>query len=369
MSNFTDTPAGDIPGRTHRVAVLRGDGIGPEVIAEAQATLELAASLGGFDICTESFEAGSAHYLATGSPMAQDTPDRLAGFDAILSGPFGDPRVPDNVLLWGTILGLRQRFDQFVNVRPAGPLPGVPGHLSSGVLDVVVIRENTEGEYSGAGGRVHRGRDSEVAIEAAVFTRQGTERVIRYAFEYARSHGRRRVTSATKSNALRHAMPFWDDVMHEVQDDYPDIEHDEILIDAMVARVLTHPDSLDVIVASNLFGDILSDLTAAAVGGLGTAPSANLDPSRTSPSLFQAVHGSAPDIAGQGIANPVAEVLSVAMMLEFLGEEASAAAIVRAVHTSTARPETRTRDLGGTASTREAGDAIRAEMRAAVEVG
>ena len=366
---MTDTTARDNSDRPHRVALFRGDGIGPEVIAEAQDTLELAASLGGFEVLTEHFEAGSAYYLETGNPMAEDTPARLEDFDAILFGPFGDPRVPDTVLLWGTILGLRQRFDQFVNVRPAGPLPGVPGHLSAGVLDVVVIRENTEGEYSGAGGRVHRGRDSEVAVETSIFTRQGTERVIRYAFEYARSHGRRRVTSATKSNALRHAMPFWDDVMHQVQREYPDIEHDETLIDALVARVLTHPESLDVIVASNLFGDILSDLTAAAVGGLGTAPSANLDPTRTHPSLFQAVHGSAPDIAGQGIANPVAEVLSMAMMLEFLGEDASAAAIVRAVHASTARPETRTRDLGGTASTREAGEAIRAELRAAVEVG
>ncbi len=368
MSDTTDTIATDNSGPTYHVAVLRGDGIGPEVIAEAQDTLELAASLGGFGVSVEPFEAGSARYLETGRPMAEDTPARLDSFDAILSGPFGDPRVPDNVLLWGTILGLRQRFDQFVNVRPAGPLPGVPGHLSSGVLDVVVIRENTEGEYSGAGGRVHRGRDSEVAIETSVFTRQGTERVIRYAFEYARAHQRRRVTSATKSNALRHAMPFWDDVMHEVEIDYPDIEHDEILIDALVARVLTHPDSLDVIVASNLFGDILSDLTAAAVGGLGTAPSANLEPTRTHPSLFQAVHGSAPDIAGQGIANPVAEILSVAMMLEFLGQETTAAAIVRAVHASTARPESRTRDLSGSANTREAGEAIRAELRAAVGV-
>ena len=367
MTDLAGTTATDHSGRTHRVGVLRGDGIGPEVIAEAQETLELAASLKGFGVSIEHFEAGSAYHLETGTPMAEDTPARLDGCDAILSGPFGDPRVPDSVLLWGTILGLRQRFDQFVNVRPAGPLPGVPGYLSSGVLDVVVIRENTEGEYSGAGGRVHRGRASEVAIETSVFTRHGTERVIRYAFEYARAHGRRHVTSATKSNALRHAMPFWDDVMHAVQTDYPDIQHDEILIDALVARVLTHPESLDVIVASNLFGDILSDLTAAAVGGLGTAPSANLDPTRTHPSLFQAVHGSAPDIAGQGVANPVAEILSVAMMLESLGEEASAAAIVRAVHASTAQPGTRTRDLGGTASTRGAGEAIRAELRSAVE--
>ncbi len=354
---------------SYRVAVLPGDGIGPEVIAEAEATLELAGELGGFAVTLERFEAGAAHYLATGTLMAVDVPDRLARCDAILAGPFGDPRVPDDVVLWGTILSLRQRFDQCVNLRPARSLPGVPSalrNIADGAFDVVVVRENTEGEYSGAGGRVHRGRELEVAVETSVFTRSGVERVIRYAFEYARTHGRGLVTSATKSNALRHAMPFWDEVMSDVAAQYPDIEHESVLIDALAARVLSHPGSLDVIVASNLFGDILSDLTAAAAGSLGAAPSANVDPTRVHPSLFQAVHGSAPDIAGRGIANPIAEILSVALMLEFLGQPAVAGAIEQAVRASTAAPDTRTADLGGSAGTRGAGEAIRAHLEQAL---
>jgi len=355
---------------SYRVAVLPGDGIGPEVIGEAQATLELAADLFGFGVEFEEFAAGGAHHLATGEPIARGALERLAEFDAILAGPFGDPRVSDSVILWGTILELRQRFDQYVNLRPVRTLPGVPGALrtlESGPLDLVVVRENTEGEYSGAGGRVHRGRGEEVAVEVSVFTRAGTERVIRYAFEYARARGRRRVTSATKSNALRHAIPFWDEVMAKVSADYPEIEHESVLVDALAARVVSSPSSLDVIVASNLFGDVLSDLTAAAAGSLGTAPSANIDPSRSHPSLFQAIHGSAPDIAGRGIANPVAEVLSVALMLEFLGQGDCAAAIEHAVSASTANPETRTPDLAGSASTRVAADAIRAQLLEDVE--
>ena len=346
----------------YRIAVLPGDGIGPEVIVEARETLELAARLGGFGVELETFEAGGAHYLATGAPMAPDVTERLAGCDAILAGPFGDPRVPDSLILWGTILELRKRFDQYVNLRPVRTLAGVPGalrSLDSRPLDIVVVRENTEGEYSGAGGRVHRGREAEVAVEVAIFTRAGTERVIRYAFCYARARGRRRVTSATKSNALRHAMPFWDEVMDEVCAQYPEIEHESVLVDALAARVVSDPATLDVVVASNLFGDVLSDLTAAAAGSLGTAPSANIDPSKSHPSLFQAVHGSAPDIAGRGIANPVGEILSVGLMLEFLGEGDCAAAIERAVNASTANPQTRTPDLGGSASTRVAGQAIR----------
>ena len=358
-------PALDRATSHYRVAVLPGDGIGPEVIAEAQKTLELAADLAGFTVAVEQFEAGGAHYLATGTVMADDLPARLAEFDAILAGPFGDPRVSDELVLWGTILELRQRFDQYVNLRPARALPGVPTWLRSTdreAFDVVVVRENTEGEYAGAGGRVHRGRTSEVAVETSVFTRSGVERVIRYAFEYARGHERGRVTSATKSNALRHAMPFWDEVMREVAADYPEIEHESVLIDALAARVVTDPQSLDVVVASNLFGDVLSDLTAAAAGGLGIAPSANLDPTRVGPSLFQAVHGSAPDIAGRGVANPVAEILSVALMLQFAGQAECTVAIEQAVAASTANPETRTRDLAGQATTRAAGEAIRGHL-------
>jgi len=352
--------------RRHRVAVLRGDGIGPEVMVEAEATLHAVASArGDFEVEIEHFAAGAGNYLSTGVPMDAAVADQLAGFDAILAGPFGDPRVPDALIVWGTILALRQRFDQYVNLRPARTLPGVTSPLRAvgpGDLDIVVVRENTEGEYSGVGGRVHRGRPLEVAVETSVFTRTGVERIVRYAFGYARDHGRRRVTSATKSNALRHAMPFWDEVVDEVAADFSDIEHENALVDALVARVVNNPGSLDVVVASNLFGDILTDLTAAAAGGLGIGPSANLDPSRTHPSLFQAIHGSAPDIAGQGVANPLGEIMSVALMLEFLGEPEAAAAIERAVATTTAAPRTRTRDLGGEASTEAAGEAVRAVL-------
>ena len=339
---------------------------------EAELTLKAVSKLhGGFAVAVESLEAGAANYLSTGSAMGPNTLEYLARFDAILAGPFGDPRVPDALVVWDTILAIRQRFDQYVNLRPARLLPGVqsPLRLAEGAcLEFVVVRENTEGEYAGVGGRVHRGRGAEVAIETSVFTRVGIERIIRYAFTYAREHGRRRVTSATKSNALQHAMPFWDEVAAEVASDFPEIEHESALIDALAARVLTAPSSLDVVVASNLFGDILSDLTAAAAGGLGVGPSANLDPTRAHPSLFQAIHGSAPDIARQEVANPVGEILSVALLLEFLGESEAASAIQAAVAASTADPATRTRDLGGTATTHEAGEAVRS-MLAPAEKG
>jgi tartrate dehydrogenase/decarboxylase/D-malate dehydrogenase len=349
----------------HRIAVLPGDGIGPEVIAQAEATLADVAGLRGFEVTVEHFSAGAAHHLRTGAPMDADLPDRLAEFDAILAGPFGDPRVPDALVVWGTILALRQRFDQFVNLRPARVLPGVLSPLRSvepGDLDIVVVRENTEGEYSGIGGRMHQGRPSQLALETAVFTRWGIERVVRYAFDYARSHGRALVTSATKSNAMRHAMPFWDEVVTEIAAEYPDIAYEHALIDALAARVISAPKSLDVVVASNLYGDILTDITAAAAGSLGTGASANLDPTRANPSLFQAIHGSAPTIAGLGVANPLAEIMSVALMLEFLGEPEAAAAIDRAVEHSTADPATRTADLGGSASTHAAGNAVRAAL-------
>ena len=350
--------------RHHRIALLLGDGIGPEVMAEARCTLEAVAAMhDGFTIEVESFEAGAGHHLRTGSAMDADTLDRLGGFDAILAGPFGDPRVPDALVLWGTILAMRHRFDQYVNLRPARLLPGIASPLRTAQdsgLDVIVVRENTEGEYSGAGGRVHRGREIEVAVETSIFTRTGIERIVRYAFAYARDHDRGLLTSATKSNALPHAMPFWDEIVEEVGTEFPEVRYESELIDALAARVVTAPGSLDVVVASNLFGDILTDLTAAAVGGLGVVPSANLDPSRAHPSLFQAIHGSAPDIAGRGVANPIGEILSVGLMLEFLGERDAALAVETAVASSTLDPASRTRDVGGTADTREAGEAIRA---------
>ena len=354
--------------REHRIAVIPGDGIGPEVIPEAVAVLEAAAQAdGGFRVVCEHFDWGTERYLATGAVMPQDGPDQLAGFDAILAGPTGDPRVPDTVTVWGLILALRQAFDQYVNLRPVRLLPGVRGPLAGvapDAVDIVFVRENTEGEYGGAGGRVHRGRPAEVAVETSVFTRAGIERIVRFAFEHARSAGRRRVTSATKSNALRHAMPLWDDVVRDIAAEYPDIDCDHCLIDALAARMVSDPGSLDVVVASNLFGDILTDLGAAIAGSMGIAPSANLDPTRTRPSLFQAIHGSAPDIAGRGVANPVAEIWSAAMLLEFVGEAQAAEAVMAAIEETVADPARRTRDLGGSATTAEAGAAVRAALAA-----
>jgi tartrate dehydrogenase/decarboxylase/D-malate dehydrogenase len=354
--------------RELRIAVIPGDGIGPEVIPQAVAALEAAATAhGGLRIAAESLPWGAEHYLTHGCVMPDDGPDRLAGFDAILAGPVGDPRIPDTVTVWGLILALRQAFDQYVNLRPARLLPGVRGPLADvapEAVDMVFVRENTEGEYGGAGGRVHRDRPAEVAVETSVFTRAGIERIVRYAFEHARATGRRKVTSATKSNALRHAMPLWDDVFSAVGSEYPDIEQDSCLIDALVARMVSRPDSLDVVVASNLFGDILTDLGAAIAGSLGLGPSANLDPTRRHPSLFQAIHGSAPDIAGRGIANPVAEIWSAAMLLDFCGEPDAGRAVFDAIAETVADPARRTADLGGTASTAQVGAAVGAAITA-----
>ena len=349
--------------RLYRVAVIPGDGIGPEVIAEAVATLEAVASAdGGFAVEAESFGWGSERYLETGSLMPDEWAQILSGFDAILAGPVGDPRLPDATTVWGLILTIRQGLGQYVNLRPVRLLPGVESALrTTGPegIDIVFIRENTEGEYSGVGGRVHRGRPIEVAVESAVFTRVGTERIMRYAFEYARARGRRRVDSVTKSNAQRHAMVFWDEVFEEVAVDYPDLESDSHLVDAAAAALVTDPGAFDVVVASNLFGDILTDLAAAITGGLGTAPSANLDPAGEQPSLFQAIHGSAPDIAGRGSANPIGEIWSVVMMLEHLGEASAAARLERAMLEALSEPANHTRDLGGSASTARLGLAVR----------
>jgi tartrate dehydrogenase/decarboxylase / D-malate dehydrogenase len=351
----------------HRIAVIPGDGIGPEIIPEAVSCLEATATKHGITLELQEFDWGSERYLAEGSVMPEDGPDQLRSFDAILCGPVGDPRIPDTVTVWGLILALRQAFDQYVNLRPAKLLEGV-GTPLAGVtpadLDMVFVRENTEGEYAGAGGRIHPGHDGETAVEVSIFTAAGIERIARYAFEYARAHGRKHVTSATKSNAIRHAMPLWDECFARVAADYDDITTDSCLIDALVARMALKPASLDVVVSSNLFGDILTDLGAALAGSLGIAPSANLDPTRKHPSLFQAIHGSAPDIAGQGIANPIAEIWSGAMLLDFLGEEAAAADLVQAIETTVADPARRTKDLGGTAGTAEAGAAIREALGA-----
>ena len=352
-------------GRTHRVAVIPADGIGPEVIPEAVRALEAVAQRHCVALELVSFDWGSEHYLDHGQVMPTGAVAQLATFDAILAGPVGDPRIADTVTAWGLILTLRQAFDQYVNLRPVRLLPGVGGPLADirpEAVDMVLVRENTEGEYSGAGGRVHASHGAELAVETSVFTRFGIDRIVRHAFEHAATRERRHVTSATKSNSLRHAMPLWDEVFARVSLDFPDVTTDSCLVDALAARMVRDPASLDVVVASNLFGDILSDLGAAVAGSLGIAPSANLDPSRRHPSLFQAIHGSAPDIAGQGIANPIGEIWSAALLLDFLGEPDAGAALLRAVEVSTANPATRTRDLGGTATTAQAGAAVRAAL-------
>jgi tartrate dehydrogenase/decarboxylase / D-malate dehydrogenase len=360
--------------RDYHLAVIPADGIGQETVPEAMTLLDTLAEVdGGFRIRRDAFPWGSEHYFRHGLMMPADAVQTLDnGYDAICLGPVGDPRLPDDVTLWGLLIPIRQTFDQYVNLRPIRLLPGVRGPLrdkTAADLDIVFVRENTEGEYSGVGGRVHRGTADEVAIQTCVFTRHGTERVIRYAFEYARAHGRRRVTSGTKSNAMQFNMVFWDEVFAQVADEYPDLEHDHYLIDALCARLVLHPESFDVVVASNLFGDILTDIGAAIAGSMGLAPSANLDPERRHPSLFQPVHGSAPDIVGKGIANPIGDFWSLQLMLDFLGESAAAGLLMGAIEDVLAAGKALTPDLGGRATTAELSAATRAAIRRLAAAG
>jgi tartrate dehydrogenase/decarboxylase / D-malate dehydrogenase len=355
--------------REYRLAVLPGDGIGPEVITECVQTLTTLADIhGGFRFDIQQFDWSTERYLREGALMPSDGLAVLeqGNFDSILLGPIGDPRVPDHITLWGLLLPIRQGFDQYVNLRPLRLLPGVRSPLANKgpkEIDLVCVRENTEGEYAGVGGRVYQGTAQEVAIQSIVFTRKGTERIMRYAFEYARHHGRKKVTSATKSNSMQYNMVFWDEVFRDVAPEYPDIAHEQQLIDSLAARFVSQPESLDVIVASNLFGDILTDLGAAVSGSLGLAPSANLNPERRYPSLFQAIHGSAPDIAGKGIANPIASIWSGQLMLDFLEEQEAATMLMRAIEEILASEQVRTPDLGGTATTRQMGEAIRVQIQ------
>jgi tartrate dehydrogenase/decarboxylase / D-malate dehydrogenase len=358
--------------RHYQIAVLAGDGIGPEVITESVHTLDVLAQLhGGFHFDVQQFDWGTERYLKEGAMMPQDGLSVLeqGGFDGILLGPVGDPQVPDHLTLWGLLLPLRQGFDQYVNLRPMRLLPGVRSPLADkgpAEINMVCIRENTEGEYAGVGGRLHQGTEHEVAIQSMVFTRAGTERIIRYAFEYARQHGYSKVTSATKSNSLQYSMVFWDEVFGKLAADYPDITHEQQLIDSLAARFISRPESLQVIVASNLFGDILTDLGAAISGSLGLSPSANINPQRRYPSLFQAIHGSAPDIAGKGIANPIPSIWSGQLLLDHLGEQEAAATLLRAIEEVLAVGQIRTPDLSGTATTRQLGEAVRTHLRTIV---
>jgi tartrate dehydrogenase/decarboxylase/D-malate dehydrogenase len=349
--------------KNYRIAVIPADGVGPEVVAEGLKVMRAAQALSAdYSLDFTEFPWGSEHYLETGAMMPSDALSLLAGFDAIYLGAVGDPRVPDAVSLHGLLLPIRRAFDQYACVRPLYLFPGVSSPLAgkgAGSIDMVVIRENTEGEYADVGGRLYPGSSHEVAIQAGIFTRRGTERVIRYAFDLARSPGRRkRVTSITKSNAQRFGMVFWDEVFHLVAKDYPEVATESQLVDAACMNFVRKPESFDVVVASNLFGDILTDLGAIIVGGMGLAPSANINPDRTHPSMFEPTHGSAPDIAGRGIANPLAAILTGAMMLEFLGEAESSSLIRKAVSDNLGQGEPRTPDLGGSASTAQVGDEL-----------
>jgi tartrate dehydrogenase/decarboxylase/D-malate dehydrogenase len=322
--------------------------------------LEHAAARHGFRLELESFPWGCDHYAATGVMMDPDGIERLRGFDAIMLGAVGRPDVPDHVSLWGLLIPIRRAFDQYVNLRPIRLFEGVEGPLRGrgpADVDFVVVRENSEGEYSDVGGRLSPGTRDEVALQVASFSRRGIERVTRFALELARER-RGLLASATKSNGIRHALPFWDDVVRELVASAPGVELSEHHIDALTALLVRDPGRFDVIVASNLFGDILSDLGAALAGSLGLAPSGNLNPEREHPSMFEPVHGSAPDIAGRGIANPIAQIWSAAMMLEHLGEREAAAAIVEAIATTLRDSDVRTPDLGGNATTDQTTDAV-----------
>jgi len=354
--------------RDYHIAVIPGDGIGREVCPEGLKALDAVAEItAAFRLHYESFPWGCEYYLAHGEMMPAGALHILEPFDAIYFGAVGFPTVPDHISLHGLRLPICQGFDQYANVRPSLLLPGVRGPLhgkQEGDIDFVVVRENTEGEYSGAGGRVHRGLPIEVAVETAIFSRVGVERVLRFAFELALSRPRHTLVSVTKSNALRYTLTLWDELFESVAVDYPDVATERVLVDAMAARFVLRPESLDVVVASNLFADILTDLGGAICGSLGLAPSGNLNPERAYPSMFEPVHGSAPDIVGQGIANPIAMIWSGALMLDFLGEAQAAGLIMAAIKAVTGQRRILTPDLGGHARTFEVGDEIVTHMRA-----
>ncbi len=346
----------------YKIAAIPGDGIGAEVVdAGLEVLRALERRVGGFMLDVTHYDWGSDYYRRHGRMMPADGLERLRDVDAIYFGAVGDPEVPDHVTLWGLRLAICQGFDQYANVRPARLLPGVESplrHVGRDDLDWVIVRENSEGEYAGAGGRVHQGLPEEVGTELAVFTRRGVERIMRFAFELARGRPKRHLTCVTKSNAQRHGMVLWDEVFAEVARDYPDVASDKVLVDAMTTRMVLHPRRIDTVVATNLHADILSDLAAALSGSLGLAPTANLNPERRYPSMFEPIHGSAFDIAGQGIANPVGAFWTAAMMLDHLGEKQAGETLIRAVEQALASGKALPRDLGGTATTREVTDAV-----------
>jgi tartrate dehydrogenase/decarboxylase / D-malate dehydrogenase len=342
--------------KTYRIASIPGDGIGNEVIP---AGLEVLQHLqNGFELRFENFDWGSKRYQETGAYIPEGGLEKLKAFDAIFFGAVGAPEVPDHVSLWGLRLPICQGFDQYANVRPSRLLPGITSPMrNADQIDWVIVRENTEGEYSGSGGRVHRGLPDELATETSVFTRKGVERVHRFAFELARKRPRRHLTLVTKSNAQRHGMVLWDEIFFEVASEFSDVKTERILVDAATTRMVLKPAAIDVMVASNLHADILSDLAAALSGSLGIAPTANLNPERRFPSMFEPIHGSAFDITGKGIANPIATFWTASMMLEHLGEAKAAARLMAVIEKVTAR-KVFTPDLGGRATTRQVTEAV-----------
>ena len=346
-----------------RIAVIEGDGIGKEVVPEGIRVLEAAARK--FDISLDFDQFGFAncdYYEKHGQMIPDDWKDQIGRHDAIFFGAVGDPaRVPDHISLWGSLIQFRRQFDQYVNLRPVRLMPGVPSPLANhkpGDIDFMVVRENTEGEYSSVGGRMFAGTEREVVIQETVMSRIGVDRILKYAFELAQKREARHLTSATKSNGISITMPFWDERVAESRDQYPDVTVDQFHIDILCAHFVQRPQFFDVVVASNLFGDILSDLGPACTGTIGIAPSGNINPERRFPSLFEPVHGSANDIAGKGIANPIGQIWAGSMMLDHLGHPEAAAAILRAIETILERPDLRTRDMGGSADTVTCGSAI-----------
>ena len=350
--------------KTFDVAVIAGDGIGKEVVPEGIRVLEAAGQRFGFQFTWHPFDWSCETYVQTGSMMPANGIEQLRPFDAIFLGAVGYPSVPDHVSLWGLLIPIRRHFRQYVNLRPVRLFEGIETplkHWKPGQIDFCIVRENNEGEYSNIGGRLYEGTDDEMAVQQTVFTRRGVNRVLRHAFELARKR-KRHLTSATKSNGIIHTMPFWDECFHEMAQQYPDIRTDQYHIDILPAHFVRHPDWFDVVVGSNLFGDILSDLGPAVVGSIGIAPSANLNPEKEYPSMFEPVHGSAPDIAGKGIANPIGQIWSGAMMLRHLGVAEAADAVENAIAETLAQSEVRTPDIGGQATTKAMGAAIASQV-------
>jgi tartrate dehydrogenase/decarboxylase/D-malate dehydrogenase len=353
----------------HRIAAIAGDGIGTEVMPEGLRVLDAACRRFGIAVQVDAFDFANCEYFARhGQMMPDDWKDRIGGHDAIFFGAVGWPAtVPDHVSLWGSLLKFRRDFDQYVNLRPARLMPGIRSPLvdrqgqplAPGAIDMLIVRENTEGEYSAVGGRMYEGTDREIVMQQTIMSRQGVDRVLKFAFDEAMKRPRKKLTSATKSNGIAITMPYWDERVEAMSRQYPEVAVDRFHIDILTAHFVQRPQHFDVVVASNLFGDILSDLGPACTGTIGIAPSANLNPTRAWPSLFEPVHGSAPDIAGKGVANPIGQIWSAALMLDFLGHRAAHDAILAAIESALADPHApRTADLGGRAGTAEVGQAI-----------